>query len=147
VDPKVRLAEVAARPTLVVAARTTWPEFPETWPRLSQEVWELLRADGVTSGCPNVMLYLDDVPNVEVGVLCDEELSLTGRVQVSELPGGRVATATHRGHYARLGGTHDAVLSWCQEHGHDLTRTRWEVYGPHRPDPADAWVEVYWQLA
>jgi effector-binding domain-containing protein len=147
VDPQVRLAEVAAQPTLVVAARTTWQEYPETWPVLSNEVWDLLRANGVTSGCPNVMLYRDDVPNVEVGVLYAGELPLSGRVQVSELPAGRVATATHRGHYAGLGLTHDAVVAWCREHGHDPTGVRWEVYGPHRPDPADVGVEVFWLLA
>jgi len=143
----VRLAEVEAQPTLVVAARTTWPEFPDTWPRLSQEVWGLLRSHGVTSGCPNVMLYLDDVPNVEVGVVHAGELPLSGQVRVSELPPGRVATATHRGDYAGLGRTHDAVLAWCREEGHEPTGLRWEVYGPHRPDPADVWVEVCWQLA
>ena len=24
---------------------------------------------------------------------------------------------------------------------------RWEIYGPHRDDPADLWTEVYWRLA
>jgi effector-binding domain-containing protein len=147
VDPQVRLAELAARPTLVVAARTTWTQFPQTWPVLSNEVWAFLRAHGITSGCPNVMLYLDDVPHVEVGVLYAGELSPSGRVQVSELPAGRVATATHRGDYAGLGRTHDDVLAWCHDQGHQPTGTRWEVYGPHRPDPADVQVEVSWLLS
>jgi effector-binding domain-containing protein len=147
VDPQVRLADAAAQPTLVVAAATTWPQFPQTWPVLSQEVWDCLRANGVTSGCPNVMLYLDDEPHVEVGVLYAGELPLSGGVQVSALPAGRVATATHRGDYAELGRAHDAVHSWCAEQGHELSRTRWELYGPHRPDPADCWVEVSWLLA
>ena len=65
-DPQVEVADVAARATLVVAARTTWQAFPGTWPELSQEVWDCLRTAGVTSGCPNVMLYLDDAPTVEI---------------------------------------------------------------------------------
>jgi effector-binding domain-containing protein len=58
-----------------------------------------------------------------------------------------VATATHRGDYAGLGRTHDAVTRWCREQGHRLTGVRWEVYGPHHEDPAEVWVEVSWQLA
>ena len=141
------LAEVAPRPTLVVAARTTWQELPETWPSLSQEVWGCLRAGGVTSGCPNVMLYRDGVPHVEVGVVYDGGLPLTGRVQVSELPGGRVATTTHRGSYAGLADSHEAVLTWCRQRGHLPTGVRWEVYGPHDPDPEQIWVELSWLLA
>jgi effector-binding domain-containing protein len=147
VDPQVRLVEVPSRPTLVVPASTTWSEFSSVWTGLSEEVWDCLRAAGVTSGCSNLMLYLDDVPNVEVGVLCSEAAPLTGRVQVSSLPAGRVATATHRGSYADLGATHDVIHTLCGAHGHELTRTRWEVYGPHDPDPAQVWVEVSWLLA
>ena len=141
------LTETGPRPTLVVASTTTWPELPDTWPALSQEVWSCLRAAGITRGCPNVMLYLDDVPHVEIGVLCSDPVPLTGRVVASALPVGRVATATHRGHYAELGRTHDDVHSWCAEQGLTLTRTRWEVYGPHDPDPDQVWVEVSWLVA
>lgn len=144
---KVRVAEVAPRPTLVVADRTTWARFPQEWPVLSQEVWDCVRAAGITEGCPNVMLYLDDEPHVEVGVLYAGAPAVSGRVQVSELPGGRVATATHRGAYAGLSRTHDGVRRWCGEHGHELTGVRWEVYGPHRADPDQLSVEVFWQLA
>ena len=147
VAPQVRLDRVAARPTLVVAARTTWPQLPEMWPALSREVWDCVRAAGINSGCPNVMLYLDDVPRVEVGVLYGGQLPLSGRVQPSQLPVGLVATATHCGDYTALGRTHDAVRQWCREQGHELTGVRWEVYGPHRPDPDDIRVEVSWQLA
>ena len=116
----MRLADVAGQSTLVVATRTTWPEFPETWPALSQEVWGLLRANGIISGCPNVMLYLDDEPSVEVGVLHDGSVPLAGRVQVSSLPSARVATATHRGHYTAAragrvssgGGGRSTVSGW-----------------------------------
>jgi effector-binding domain-containing protein len=145
VDPQVRLADVSTQATLVVAARTTWPEFAATWPELSQEVWGCLRAAGISRGCPNVMLYLDDVPNVEVGVLCTDDVPLSGRVQLSSLPAGRVATATHRGSYADLGRTHDHIHEWCAEQGLPLTRTRWEVYGPHDSD--NTWVELSWLLA
>lgn len=138
---------VEARPTAVVRAATTWPEFGGLWGRLLGEVWDCLRAGGITRGCRNVMLYLDDVPNVEVGVLLDRSCPLTGRVVASALPAGRAATAVHRGPFGEVGAAHDAVHEWCAAHGHRLDGTRWEIYGPHRDDPAEQWTEVYWRLA
>jgi hypothetical protein len=68
VDHEVGTANVEALPTAVIAATTTWRRFPSLWPELLGEVWACLRASGVQRGCPNVMLYLDDTPHVEVGV-------------------------------------------------------------------------------
>jgi hypothetical protein len=89
VDYEVSRTDVTSRPTAVVAA-TTWQEFPALWGQLLGEVWGCLRAGGITGGCRNVMLYLDDVPRSGV---------------------------------------------------------RWEIYGPHKEDPAKQWTEVYWLLS
>jgi effector-binding domain-containing protein len=130
-----------ARPTAVVPAVTTWPEFPRVWKGLLDQVWDALHAAGVTSGCPNVMLYLDDLPRVEIGVRYDGP-PLAEPVVASELPGGRVAWTVHRGPYAGLGAAHDAVKTWCARSGLRLGGPRWEVYGPHHDDPARLEVEV-----
>ena len=144
---QVRLASVAARPTAVVAATTTWPEFPALWPELSGEVWACLRAGGIQRGCRNVMLYLDDTPRVEVGVELTQPCPLTGRVVASHLPAGPVAMTVHYGPYAGLGAAHQAVLDWCAAQGRQPAGPRWEVYGPHHDDPAQVWTEVYYLLA
>ena len=143
----VRVRAVQARPTAVVAATTTWAEFPELWGRLLGEVWDCLRAGGIHGGCRNVMLYRDDVPDVEVGVLLDRPCPLTGRVVASALPAGLAATTVHSGPFGEVGAAHDAVLRWCEAEGRAVSRTRWEVYGPHDDDPARQWVEVTWLLA
>src|SRR5689334_21679136 len=49
---EVQVTTVAAQPTAVIAATTTWQEFAR---------------EGARPG-RNVMLYRDDVPHVEVGV-------------------------------------------------------------------------------
>ena len=45
---QVTVTDVAARPTAVVAATTTWQEFPALWQELLDEVWACLRAGGIT---------------------------------------------------------------------------------------------------
>lgn len=144
-DP-ITLTNVAARPTAVVPATTTWREFPTLWRELSNEVWTCLRAGGVNSGCRNIMLYWDDVPHVEIGVELLVPCPLTGRVVASTLPAGQVVMTTHRGSYSALGEAHKAVTDWCAAQGKQKTGARWEVYGPHNDDPAKVWVEVYYLL-
>ncbi len=144
---QVTVTDVVARPTAIVAAQTTWLEFPTLWRELLDEVWACLRAGGITRGCRNVMLYRDDIPHVEVGVELLQPCQLTGRVVASSLPAGHVAMTTHRGTYAGLGAAHDAVIAHCIDHGYRLAGPRWEVYGPHSDEPADVWTEVYWLLA
>jgi len=131
-----RRLTVDARETAVVAATTTWDEYPRLWRVLLDEVRE--RADG-----RNVMLYRDDVPNVEVGVLVRGAFTPAGRVTRSALPAGEVVTVTHHGPYDRLGEAHEAVLRHIAEHGLETTRTRWEIYGPWGEHPE---TEISWQL-
>ncbi len=138
--------KLPAVPTAVVAATTTWPEFPTLWKPLLDEVWTCLRASGIQRGCRNVMLYKDDVPNVEVGVQLSQPCVLTGRVVASSLPGGLVATTVHRGPYANLGEAHQAVAEACAARGLPVAGPRWEVYGPHEDDPAKLITEVNWLL-
>ncbi len=144
---EVTVTQAGARPTAVVAAATTWPEFPALWKGLLDEVWACLRAGGVHGGCPNVMLYRDDVPHVEIGVELRQPCPLTGRVIASSLPAGRVAVTVHRGPYAGLMAAHQAVLGWCAAQGYRPAGPRWEVYGPHRDDPAELSTEVSYLLA
>jgi effector-binding domain-containing protein len=144
---QVSVTDVAARPTAVVAAATTWPEFPALWKELLDEVWACLHAGGITRGCRNVMLYLDDVPHVEVGVLLDQPCPLTGRVVASALPAGRAASAVHYGPYPGLADAHRAVHDWCAAQGLRPAGPKWEIYGPHHDDPAEVWTEVHWLLA
>ena len=142
----VSLVEAEPRPTAVVTATTTWPQFPALWGQLLGEVWASLHAAGVDRGCRNIMLYLDDVPNVEVGVLFDRPVTLAGRVVRSALPAGTAAMTVHRGPFGDVGAGHEAVRSWCSAHGRQPAGVRWEIYGPHHDDPAQQWTEVYWLL-
>jgi effector-binding domain-containing protein len=110
-------------------------------------MWDCLHAGGIYRGCRNVMVYLDNVPNVEVGVLLSEPCPLTGRVVTSALPAGTAAMTIHHGPFGDVGAAHEAVLGWCAANGHRASGVRWEIYGPHDDDPARQWTEVYWLLS
>ena len=136
---------VAAQPTAVIAAETTWDEFPSLWRRLLDEIWSAVRSNDAVDPGRNVMLYKDDVPNVEVGVEAKGPFAAIGRIVPSALPSGRVATTTHRGRYENIGAAHEAVISWCDDCGLERTGVRWEIYG-HWIEGVEPEVEVYWLL-
>ena len=148
----VRIVTVHPRPTAVIGQATTWTEFPGLWGQLLAEVYRFVRGrsdlatgDG-TELWQNVMLYKDDRPDVEVGVLASSRFEPEGRVISSALPGGEAATATHRGDYARLGVTHDAVREYAASRRRELAGPRWEIYGHWREDPSELETEIFWLL-
>jgi effector-binding domain-containing protein len=136
-------------PTAVVREATTWEAFPGRWRPLLDEVWAFVRATGLQAG-RNVMVYADDVPNVEVGVEIEEGFAPAGRVVGSVLPAGRAARTILRGPPSPegLGSAHRAVLRWCEANGERPTRVRWEVYGHWRDEEPEAFeTEVYRPLS
>jgi effector-binding domain-containing protein len=146
---QVTVRTVEPTPTAVVCATTTWARFPTLWGPMLDEVWGFIRGAapaGLYKQGHNVMLYKDDVPNVEVGVQVSGAFATVGNVVASTLPGGLVATATHTGPITEIGDTHRAVREWSADHGHVLAGPHWEVYGD--PDPATGIfaVEVFWLL-
>jgi len=149
----VVVTTVAPRLTAVVAETTTWEAFQSLWAALLDEVYTVVRPRPELSPEPgpgpkwqNVMLYKDDAPAVEVGVLVRRTFEAVGRVVPSQLPAGRVAVAVHRGDYAGLGRAHDAVHRFAAARGLDLAGSRWEIYGHWSADPRDIETEVYWLL-
>jgi effector-binding domain-containing protein len=149
VSVKVTVKTVEPTPTAVVAAATTWAEFPKLWGPMLGKVWSFLRADareGLHKQGHNVMLYKDDVPNVEVGVQVNAWFEPAGPVVASTLPGGLVATATHTGPINQIGDTHDVAREWSKANGYRLTGARWEIYGDPDPSTGDFNVDVFWAL-
>jgi effector-binding domain-containing protein len=146
---EVTVKTVEPVPTAVVVASTTWAEFPKTWGPMLDEVWSFLRSDaahGLQKQGHNVMLYKDDVPNVEVGVQVSGSFDSVGRVVSSKLPGGLVATATHTGPIAEIGDTHDGVCAWSELNGYRIAGPRWEIYGDPDPSTGDFDVDVFWSV-
>ena len=145
----VTVKTVEPTPTAVVVAATTWAELPTMWGPMLDKVWNFLRC-----GAPeelyqqghNIMLYKDDVPNVEVGVQVSGSFEPTGHVVSSTLPGGLVAAVTHTGPIAKIGDTHQAVCTLSKTNGYRLAGPRWEIYGDPDPSSGDFDVQVFWSL-
>jgi hypothetical protein len=145
-DP-VTSVTTPAVPTAVIAQATTWEEFPALWRELLSEVWAFVRGSDLSPG-RNVMLYKDDVPNVEVGVEVLREFAPHGRVVASLLPAGQAARTVSRGAPSPegLAAAHHAVHAWCAANGLQPTGVRWEVYDHWRDDPDRFETNVYWLL-
>ena len=93
------------------------------------------------------MLYKDDAPSVEVGVLVGRRFAPEGRVVPSQLPGGEVAMTIHRGDFAALGDAHAAVHRFAAARELELAGPRWEIYGHGDVDPSELTTEVYYLLS
>ncbi len=140
---------VASTPTAVVVAATTWAEFPKLWGPMLDKVWTFLRGgapEGLYKHGHNVILYKDDVLNVEVGVQVSGSFDSVGDVFSSALPGGLVVAAIHTGPIERVGHTHDAVRQWSQANGYRLPGPRWEIYGDPDLSTGDFNVGVFWSV-
>src|SRR5207245_9226959 len=103
----VTLVSVEATPTAVVAATTTWAEFPSLWKPMLDKVWSFLAnaPAGLYKDGHNVMLYKDDLPSVEIGVQVNGPFKGTDDMLSSTLPGCLVAPARHTAPIDRRGGT------------------------------------------
>ncbi len=154
-DSGITVVDVAPRRTAVIADTVAWEEFPNLWPPMLDEVYAFVRhcpeftaATAATPGphWTNVMLYRAEAPNVEVGVLAPSAFAPQGRVIESELPGGRAATATHRGNPGTIGATHDQVREYARAHGLHTAGIVWEVYG-HPGETGSFATEVFHLLA
>ncbi|HUB39857.1 MAG TPA: GyrI-like domain-containing protein [Streptosporangiaceae bacterium] len=147
----VTVKTVEPTPTAVVVAATTWREFPGAWGPMLAKVWGFLRGADAPAGLyqhgHNVMLYKDDVPNVEIGVQVSGSFDPAGHVVPSVLPGGLVATATHTDPVAGIGGTHQTVAEWILRSEYRPAGPRWEVYGDPDPSSGHFDVQVFWSLA
>ncbi len=142
-DYDVEVVTTTARPTAVVCRATSWDEFPALWKQLLDQVYAFLRTSDVRQAGHNVMVYLNDGPDVEVGVEVTRSFVASGAVVSSSLPAGEAALAVHRGPYGGLGAAHRAVSAWCAAHGREPAGPRWEVYGDWEEDEARLETEVY----
>src|SRR5262245_31537486 len=126
---EIKLIQAEAIHTAVIRSRVAAGELSKFVPAACGEVWSFIRSTSLPKPGRHVALYLDSPGLVEVGAEVAEPFTGSDRVQCSQLPPGKVATAVHFGPYSQLGAAHSEVRRWCAEHGHQLAYISWEIYG------------------
>jgi effector-binding domain-containing protein len=141
-DYELRLAEVAPRPLAAVRGAAVRANLGPTILKLLDQVWPVLRAQGVRTG-HNVVMYLDDLAHLEAGVEIFGDFSPTAEVHLSATPSGLAATAVHWGDYGAMAPTYEALRGWCAANRHRLAGPSWEVYGDWNADPQQLRTDLF----
>lgn len=122
---------------------------PAQFGQYLNQVYDAARNGSISVDGQNIFVYRGtgerDV-EIDFGVGATKPFSPIGAVTYTQTPSGKVATTTHWGDYSALGHAHDAVVSWCREHGHQLAGPRWEVYGHMNPDARQR-TDIYYLLS
>ncbi|MEE8105670.1 MAG: GyrI-like domain-containing protein [Planctomycetota bacterium] len=116
------------QPALGIKTQTTIAEIGE---KLGQIMAELGPAAGDLATGPVLARWHEwetDRGLMEVALPVSEPAPGSGRIEASELPGGRAVVATHVGPYATLKDSWIAVTAWMKEQGLEGTAAPWEQY-------------------
>lgn len=149
---EIQIVEAAPTVLASVQKRVAWRQLPVEIPRLLDQVWAFLRADGapVRPAGHNVCVYRRadaEGCELEAGVQVSGPFADAGAVRCSSTPSGRAVSTVHMGDYAKLGAATDALLAHCRAHGLVATGPGWEVYGDWSEDPAEQRTDVFFAIA
>jgi hypothetical protein len=146
---EVRVTSVERVPTAIVRGHARADSMGKDIRRLFDEFYSD-PPPGVARGL-NVVFYRhtsgEAIPAegiaIEVGVQLTGPCADHGKVSCSFTPAGTVATVTHWGDYAGLGGAYGALGKWSKETGRKFAGPFWEVYGHWSDDPAEVRTDVF----
>ena len=144
----VRTENAAPRLLAAVSTTTTPPELGRAIIASLDQVWPVVRAQGVVAG-HNVVIYdggRDGSLQIHAGVEVTSQFAESGAVRRQTTPAGEVATVTHLGRYNEMAATYAALQDWLAAHGR-RRRPSWEVYGDPADDPAQTRTDIYVLLA
>jgi effector-binding domain-containing protein len=116
------------------------------------ELEKALQQAGQEITGPPFVRYLSFGPecSFEAGFPIATSFPASGRVTISTLPAGEVATAIHVGPYDELKTTYEALMGWVEEQGRKPGGQMWEVYLTDpgtEPDTSKWRTEVFVPLA
>jgi len=146
---EVRISQASPRLLAAVRATTAQPRLGTDIIRLLDQVWPVLRADGVRTGHNVVMYYGGSGAALAIaaGVEVFSDFAGRGEVQPVSAPAGEVAAVTHWGEYSQLAPAYLAIERWRAANARRPGGVSWEVYGDWADDPAQRRTDVYALLA
>jgi effector-binding domain-containing protein len=145
---EVRTELTGPRTLAAVRAVTTPQRLSADIIRLLDQVWPLLRRQGVRTG-HNVVIYRTGTGGeliIDAGVEVPEGFTASGEVRPVDTPAGEAAATTHYGEYSDLSAAYAALERWCATSSRPPSGTSWEVYGDWDDDPARRRTDVYFLL-
>lgn len=125
------LRTIGEQTVAIIPIRTTPGGIPEAVGTAYGELEAALRTAGVEMTGPPFSRYLDfgsKMITFEAGFPVARLFPETGRVMMSTLPAGPVATVVHVGPYERLETTHAALAEWVEAQDREPAGPMWEVY-------------------
>lgn len=141
---EVSLQRVEARTLAAVHASATPETLPDAIYRGLDQVWPLLRDQGVKTD-HNIVVYRDGLASIDVGVEVLGPFEPSGEVVAATTPAGEAATTTHWGEYGEMKPAYRALETWCASH-HRTMNAAWEVYGDWDDDPAKRRTDIFFGL-
>ena len=154
-DPAAcRVRELEAQAVATVRATVDASQVSAQLAVMLPEVMSALAEQGVQPAGPPFSRYHEIDPeantiDLEAGIPIAAPIEAAGRVQPSELPGGRAAATWHLGSYHELARTYARLEGWMKREGLAARGPFWEVYWTDpgiEPDPADWKTEVLWPV-
>lgn|GEM_PF-1118774 len=143
-SPEITIETVPSRLVAGVDFSTTFATLPNDMSgAIGSLQRETARAAMEVLG-PVIAIYTEEMHperpwNCEVCVPVAAAFTEHPTLRSHELPGGTVATLTHRGAYTGLKGAYDAIFEWFSANGHTLTGPPREIYlnNPGEVAPAE----------
>ena len=136
---ETQFVDLQAQHTAVVRGHVTVEELPQFLGGAFGEVIAVLDKQGLhPTGAPfGRYRPTDGGFDVEVGFPSSDVVKPDGRVEASELPGGRVARTMHVGAYGDVGAAYESAIAWLTDEGCITTGEPWECYldGPEVVEP------------
>jgi len=142
---QVRVEEASPRVLAAVRAVTTPQQLSTDIIRLLDQVWPVLREQGVSTG-HNVIIYHPGEAgafSIEAGVEVFSDFEERGEVRRVTTPTGETVAAAHFGEYSDMGGAYAALDEWCAANDRHPAGVNWEIYGDWDDDPAKRRTDVY----
>jgi len=136
-----QIVQSEEQPTAVIHLTASLAGIEQVMDPAIREVLSALAGQGASPAGPCLSFHLrrpTDTFDFEVGFPVSKVITPVGRVRMSKLPTGRVASTVYRGAYEGLGAAWGEFGAWIESEGLEAGDVFWESYatGPEsRADP------------
>jgi AraC family transcriptional regulator len=152
--PTVDVRTLSPQTVLVTRRRIRESEVAATLGQILPAIFMYAQKSGFALAGQPFTRYLDigrGAMEIEGGMAISGTARGEGAIELSELPGGTVAVATHIGPYDKLADTHGVIDAWLAANASTYARAGapWEVYVTdpgETPNPAEWKTDVFYPI-